>query len=68
MNCNSKSEKKSEHGEEILVPECHICALEVSKEDGFYCSDCGEFTCNSCGDGNLCDECLDDEVFFLDIL
>ena len=38
------------------MPECHICGLEVPKEDGFYCSDCGEFTCNSCGNGNLCDE------------
>jgi len=26
-----------------FVPECHICGLEVPKEDGYYCSDCGEF-------------------------
>jgi hypothetical protein len=50
------------------VPVCHICGLEVPEEDVFYCSDCGEFTCNSCGDGDLCDHCLDDEVFFLGIL
>jgi hypothetical protein len=53
--------------EGCFVPECHVCGLEVPEEDGFICDDCGEFTCNSCGDGVLCELCLDDEVFFLDI-
>lgn len=50
------------------MPECHMCGLEEPEEDGFYCNDCGEFTCNSCGDGDLCELCIGDEVFFLDIL
>ena len=50
------------------MPESHICCLEVPEEDGYYCSDCGEFTCNSCGDGDLCELCLGDEDFFLGIL
>ena len=44
--------------EGFFVPECHICCLEVAEEDGYYCSDCGEFTCNSCCDGDLCELCL----------
>ena len=51
-----------------FVPECHICGLEVPKEDCYYCGDCGEFTCNSCGDGDLCELCLEDEAFFLGIM
>ena len=47
---------------------CHICYLECKADSGFSCSDCGEFTCDACGDGELCDECLDDELFLADIL
>lgn len=48
------------------MPECHVCGVE--SEDGFFCNDCGEWTCNSCGDGDLCNLCIGDEVFLLDIL
>lgn len=50
------------------MPEYRIFGLEVPEEDGFYCNDCGEFTCNSCDDGDLCNLCIGDEVFLLDIL
>jgi len=50
------------------MPECHVCGEETDAETGFVCNDCGEFTCNMCGDGDLCDLCIGDEVFLADIL
>lgn len=50
------------------MPECHICRKEMDAEDGFVCNDCGLWTCNSCGDGDLCGYCIGDEVFLADIL
>ena len=47
---------------------CHVCSQEVPEDEGYYCSDCGEFTCSSCGDGDLCSECLEDEVWLADVL
>ena len=47
---------------------CHVCGVEIEEDEGYRCSDCGEFTCNSCGDGDLCNLCIGDEVFLLDVL
>lgn len=50
------------------MPECVVCHGDFEEDEGFRCNDCGEFCCNSCGDGDLCNLCLGDEVFLLDIL
>jgi len=48
------------------MPKCHICGEE--SEDSFRCIDCGELTCQSCGDGSICNSCLDEDVFLLGVL
>ena len=50
------------------MQECHACGEETDAEDGFVCNDCGLWTCNMCGDGDLCNLCVGDEVFIADIL
>lgn len=50
------------------LKECHICGAETEEDDGFVCSDCGNFTCNGCGDSDLCSYCVGDELFIADIL
>lgn len=50
------------------MAECHVCGQETDADDGLIRNDFGEFTCNSCGDGDLCNLCIGDEVFLLDIL
>lgn len=51
------------------MPTCHVCGRVFPEDEGYYCSDCREFTCNSawCGDGDRCSSCLGDELFLLDI-
>ena len=50
------------------MAECHVCGRQVEEDEQFKCNDCGEITCNSCGDGDLCNLCIEDEVFMADIL
>ena len=50
------------------LKECHICGIEVHEDEGFEGSDCGLFTCFGCGDNDMCNLCLGDEVFLADIL
>ena len=50
------------------MPSCHVCGLELEEDEGFFCSDCGEFICFGCGDSDMCNECLGDELFIADIL
>ena len=47
---------------------CHVCGIEVGENEAFICSDCGELTCPSCGDSDLCSECVEDEVWLADVL
>ena len=47
------------------MPSCHMCGLEA--DEGFKCIQCGEFTCFSCGDSSLCNNCLDEDVFLVEI-
>jgi hypothetical protein len=58
----------NEKNNEISMRSCRICGIEVSEDEGFECSDCGEFTCLGCGDSDTCNLCIGDEVFLLDIL
>ena len=46
--------------------ECNVCGIET--EDYFECEDCGEPTCFSCGDGDMCNKCIGDEVFLANVL
>jgi len=50
------------------MPRCHICDQIFEENEGFTCNDCGEFTCNGDGDGDLCNLCIGDEVILGDIL
>ena len=52
----------------MTLKDCHVCNLECKGDRGFFYSDCGEFTCNLCGDRDLCNWCLGDEIFLADIL
>ena len=39
--------------------ECHVCGRQVEEDEYFVCSNCGEITCNSCGDGDQCNLCIE---------
>ena len=48
------------------MPKCHICGKE--NEGSFQCAQCNEPTCQDCGDGSICNSCLDEDVFLFGVL
>lgn len=53
------------------MAKCHICGRNIDLErvdEYFKCLDCGQITCDACGDGSECNLCIADEAFIADSL
>jgi len=42
--------------------------MKIEEDESFECFDCGEFACLRYEDSDMCNLCIGDEVFLLDIL